>query len=281
MKRPNGEERSLLHSRFWCRALRYDTKNGCVAGYKEQGETAALPGLQIPHLLEDLWWQIPQSGNTGLETVGWKKRWWRMGTLQSSKASCKRTQHCWSTASNIVGCCMLRLFAHPVGSCFAKFETGHTFQDFCCSVRSPKRSATMYVLWFNFILGLNFIFFCFWVWLCMIMSLKQKKIKFKPRIKLNHNLCFCTAPPMLLGARTRITSGLQSLVGIFTSPQVLTLLGVVGFVWEDKLGLSLLDSEQSLICEWGIMHIMRAASETHEFAVYCSSVTRSAPFEEK
>ena len=109
-----------------------------------------------------------------------------MSTLLSSKASCKRTQHCWSTASNIVGCRMLRLFAHPVGSCFARFETGHTFQDFCCSVRSPKRSATMYVLWFNFILGLNFIFFCFWVWLCMIMSLKQKKVKFKPRIKLNH-----------------------------------------------------------------------------------------------
>ena len=48
---------------------------------------------------------------------------------------------------------------------------------------------TMYVLWFNFILGLNFIFFCLWVWQCMIMSLKQKKIKFKPRIKLNHNIC--------------------------------------------------------------------------------------------
>ena len=28
-------------------------------------------------------------------------------------------------------------------------------------MRSPKRSATMYVLWFNFILGLNFIFFWF------------------------------------------------------------------------------------------------------------------------
>ena len=41
------------------------------------------------------------------------------------------------------------------------------------------------MLWFNFILGLNFIFLCFWVWYCMIMSLKQKKIKFKPRIKLN------------------------------------------------------------------------------------------------
>ena len=141
-----------------------------------------------------------------------------MGTLQSFKASCKRTQHCWSTASKTVGCCMLRLFAHPGGSCFAKVETGHTFQDFCCSVRPPKRSATMYVLWFNFILGLNFLFFCFWVWLCMIMSLKQKKIKFKPRIKLNHKLCFCTALPMLLGPRTRMTSGLRSLMGIFTSP---------------------------------------------------------------
>ena len=203
-----------------------------------------------------------------------------MGTFQSSKASCKRTQHCWSTASNIVGCCVLRLFAYPGGSCFAKFETGHTFQDFCCSVRSPKRSATMYVLGFNFILGLNFIFFCFWVWLCMIMSLKQKKIKFKPRIKLNHNLRFCTALWVLLGPRTRITKS----YGYFYFPdalQVLTLFGVVGFVWVDKLGLILLDFEQSLICEWGIMHIMRAASETREFAVCCSSVTRSAQFEEK
>ena len=137
-----------------------------------------------------------------------------MGTLQSSKASCKRTQHCWPTACNIVGCCMVRLFAHRVGSCFAKFETGHTYQNFCCSVRSPK----LYVLWFNFILGLNFIFFCFWVWLCMIMSLKEKKRKFKPRIKLNHNLCFCRALPVLLGPRTHITSGLQSLKSIFTSP---------------------------------------------------------------
>ena len=110
-----------------------------------------------------------------------------MGTLQSSKASCKRTQHCWPTACNIVGCCMVRLFAHPVGSCFAKFETGHTYQDFCCSVRSPKRSATMYVLWFNFILGLNFIFFCFKLIIIHNHTQKQKKRKFKPRIKLNHN----------------------------------------------------------------------------------------------
>ena len=42
--------------------------------------------------------------------------------------------------------------------------------------------------WFNFVLGLNFIFFCFGVWYCTVMILKQKKIKFKPRIKLNHNI---------------------------------------------------------------------------------------------
>ena len=28
----------------------------------------------------------------------------------------------------------------------------------------------MYMLWFNFIIGLNFISLCFRVWLCMIMS---------------------------------------------------------------------------------------------------------------
>ena len=45
-----------------------------------------------------------------------------------SKAPCKRTQHCWLTAPNIVGCYMLRPFAHPVGCCCAKFETSQTFQ---------------------------------------------------------------------------------------------------------------------------------------------------------
>ena len=44
------------------------------------------------------------------------------------------------------------------------------------------------MLWFNFILGLNFIFLCFGVWLCILMSLKSKKIKFKPRVELNPNI---------------------------------------------------------------------------------------------
>ena len=38
----------------------------------------------------------------------------------------------------------------------------------------------MFMLWFNFILGLIFIFFSFGVW---IIRLKQKKIKIKPRIQ--------------------------------------------------------------------------------------------------
>ena len=44
------------------------------------------------------------------------------------KAPCKRTQLCWPATPNIVGCYMLRPFAHPVACCCAKFETGQTFQ---------------------------------------------------------------------------------------------------------------------------------------------------------
>ena len=37
--------------------------------------------------------------------------------LLSRKAPCKRKQQCWPTTSNIVGCYMLRPFAHPVACC--------------------------------------------------------------------------------------------------------------------------------------------------------------------
>ena len=50
----------------------------------------------------------------------------------------------------------------------------------------------VYMLWFKFILGWNFLLFCFSGMVMydynMIMSLKQKKRKFEPRIKLNHNI---------------------------------------------------------------------------------------------
>ena len=44
------------------------------------------------------------------------------------------------------------------------------------------------MLWFNFILGLNFIFFCFKLIIIHYHTQKQKKIKLKPSIKLNHNI---------------------------------------------------------------------------------------------
>ena len=37
--------------------------------------------------------------------------------LLNAACTCKRTQHCWPTTSNIVGCYMLRPFAHPVACC--------------------------------------------------------------------------------------------------------------------------------------------------------------------
>ena len=44
------------------------------------------------------------------------------------------------------------------------------------------------MLWFNFILGLIFIFFCLQIIIIHYHTQKQNKIKFKPRIKLNHNI---------------------------------------------------------------------------------------------
>ena len=58
----------------------------------------------------------------------------------------------------------------------------------CCVVLGRDMKKLLYMLWSNFILGSNFVFFRFWVLWCMIMSLKQFKIKFEPRIKLNYNI---------------------------------------------------------------------------------------------
>ena len=52
----------------------------------------------------------------------------------------------------------------------------------------PARGPGTYMLWFNFILGLNFNFFCFKLTIIYYHYPKQKEIKFKPRIKLNHNI---------------------------------------------------------------------------------------------
>ena len=44
-------------------------------------------------------------------------------------APCKRTQHCWPTTPNVVGCNILRPFAHHVACCCAKFETVKLFSQ--------------------------------------------------------------------------------------------------------------------------------------------------------
>ena len=46
----------------------------------------------------------------------------------------------------------------------------------------------MSMLWFNFVLGSNFIFLCFKLVIIHYNTQKQKKTKFEPRIKLNHNI---------------------------------------------------------------------------------------------
>ena len=49
------------------------------------------------------------------------------------------------------------------------------------------QSPTFDMLWFNFMLGLNFILFCVKHIIIHYQTQKQKKIKFKQRIELNHN----------------------------------------------------------------------------------------------
>ena len=46
----------------------------------------------------------------------------------------------------------------------------------------------MYMLWFDFILHLNFTFLRFKLIIIHYQTSKQKKIKFKPRKILNHNI---------------------------------------------------------------------------------------------
>ena len=57
------------------------------------------------------------------------------------------------------------------------------------SLGKTSREVLYDVLWFNFIIGLTFIFLCFKLIIIYYHAQKQRKIKIKPRIKLNHNIC--------------------------------------------------------------------------------------------
>ena len=58
----------------------------------------------------------------------------------------------------------------------------------CPSILHQCLSPFVYMLWSNFILGLNYLFFCFKLIIIHYHTQKQKKRKFKPMIKLNYNI---------------------------------------------------------------------------------------------
>ena len=53
---------------------------------------------------------------------------------------------------------------------------------------SDNLSRNSCMLWSNFILGLNYLFFCFKLIIIHYHTQKQKKRKFKPKIILNYNI---------------------------------------------------------------------------------------------
>ena len=54
-------------------------------------------------------------------------------------------------------------------------------------IKIKRGLGIVHLLWFNFILGLNFISLCFKLIITYYHTPKQREIKFKPRIKLSHN----------------------------------------------------------------------------------------------
>ena len=72
--------------------------------------------------------------------------------------------------------------------CFLQSDEAlaHRLQQVCIDLMLI--SSLLFMLWFNFILGLNFISLCFKLIIIYYRTPKQREIKLKPRIKLNHNI---------------------------------------------------------------------------------------------
>ena len=95
-------------------------------------------------------------------------------------ASCKQMQHCWPTTHNIAGCYMLRPFARHVACC-------------CMLLRVVPQSLKRF----------------------KILSQQLPRFLFSVIAEAQRNNVgsVCTALTTLLEPRTRITHGLQSLMG--------------------------------------------------------------------
>ena len=107
-------------------------------------------------------------------------------------------------------------FSTPDGMSFPSQRNYESSNCFKWEVCRTENIQYMYLLWFNFILGLNFILFCFKLIIIYYHTQKQKKMKFKPRIKLNHNIFI--AWTKLCGTQMVKTNLVLLLFLLFSSP---------------------------------------------------------------
>ena len=86
-------------------------------------------------------------GNKGMALKPWFRCYYAVQKRTNRKAPCKRTQHCWPTTPNIVGCNMLRPFSHSVACCWRLLRKVWIFEPRTPNIsvvpRSPKRCAAM------------------------------------------------------------------------------------------------------------------------------------------
>ena len=100
-------------------------------------------------------------------------------------------QHCWAharalhTVSLEKATQLLRVMGqHCVHPLAHHCQHGHNNSQHV----GPAMRELLDLLWFNFILGSNYISPCFKLFTIYYHTPKQREIKFKPRIKLNHNI---------------------------------------------------------------------------------------------
>ena len=72
--------------------------------------------------------------------------------------------------------------------CISTVYSLHVAIKITCLKEGLVQCGLVYMLWFDFILGSNFIFLCFKLIIIHYHTPKQRKMKFEPRIKLNHNI---------------------------------------------------------------------------------------------
>ena len=100
------------------------------------------------------------------------------------------------------------LLTFPISACAAEcsFSSMKRLKTSLRKTMTDERLSSLailqYMLWFGFILGLNFISFCFKLVIIHYRTRKQREIKFEPSIKLNHNIFINTKMLMLITSQS-------------------------------------------------------------------------------